>query len=217
VTFQAIAPNATATVGTVAAASNVIALNGAYTDGTAAGVISALGTSATTGITTTSAGRFLLVTYSVGNIAQVWSYSGGDSTSNTDIDAAELSLVATLNGVALNGLTAANFSTYLTPVAATTTVSNTGQTINLTGTLNTVLSSANTAGQFLTAGADTINVGVGTLPTAAATATSGLTIIDPGTGDADVLNATVLGNWGAGSLISGIETLNLNMLVAGTA
>ena len=215
VVFQAIGPNATATVGTVAAASNVIALNGAYTDGTVAGAITALGTSATTGITTTTAGKFLLVTYSVGNIAQVWSFAG-DSVVDTDITAAELSLVATLNGVAQNSLTAANFSTYLTPVAATTTVSNAGQTINLTGTLNTVQSAANTAGQFLTAGADTINVGVGTLPTAAATATSGLTIIDPGTGDADVMNATVLGDWAAGSVVSGIETINLNMLVAGT-
>ena len=224
VTFQAIAPNATATVGTVAGTSNVIALNGAYTDGTAAGVISALGTSATTGIATTATGKFLLVTYSVGNIAQVWSFggdnvgpTGGNQALDTDITSSELSLVATLNGVALNGLTAANFSTYLTPVAASTTVSNAGQTINLTGTLNTVLSTANTAGQFLTAGADTINVGVGTLPTTTAGTSSGLTIIDPGTGDADVLNATVLGaDWHLGSLISGVETVNLNMLVAGS-
>jgi hypothetical protein len=219
IAFQAIAPNATATVGTVAAATNVIALNGAYTDGTVAGVISALGTSATTGIATTTTGKFLLVTYSVGNIAQIWSYGGdGTLTGTTDsnIESGELSLVATLNGVALNGLTAANFSTYLTPVAATTTVSNGGQTINLTGTLNTVQSTGNTAGQFLTAAADTINVGVGTAPTAAATATSGLTIIDPGTGDADVMNLTVLGDWAAGSVISGIETINLNMLVLGT-
>jgi len=214
VTFQAIAPNATATVGTVAAATNVISLNGAYTDGTAAGVVTALGTSATTGITTTSAGKFLLVTYSVGNIAQVWSYAG-DSTSNTDIDAAELSLVATLNGVALNGLTAANFSTYLTPVAATTTVSNGGQTINLTGILNTVQTTSNAAGQFLTAAADTINVGVGTLPTAAGTATSGLTVIDTTTGDADVLNATVLAaGWDLGTIVSNIETVNLTMLAS---
>ena len=105
----------------------------------------------------------------------------------------------------------------MTPVAATTTVSNTGQTINLTGTSNTVLSTANAAGQFLTAAADTINVGVGTLPTAVATSTSGLTIIDPGTGDADVMNATVLaGAWSDGIVISGVETINLNMLVAGT-
>jgi hypothetical protein len=227
VTFQAIAPNATATVGTVAAASNVIALNGAYTDGTAAGVVSALGTSATTGITTAAAGKFLLVTYSVGNIAQVWSYggdgvgpTGGNQAVDTNITSDELSLVATLNGVALNGLTAANFSTYLTPVAATTTVSNAGQTVNLTGTSNTVLSTANAAGQFLTAGADTINVGVGTMPTGAASATSGLTIIDPTTGDADVLNATNLvggagtGFAGGAILISGVETINLNMLVA---
>jgi len=212
VTFQAINPNATATVGTVAAASNVIALNGAYTNGTAAGVIAALGTSADAGITTTAAGKFLLVTYSVGNIAQVWSFDG-DSTLDTNITEAELDLVATLNGVALNGLTAANFSTYLTPVAATTTVSNAGQTITLTGTSNTVQSTANAAGQFLTAAADTINVGVGTLPTSS---TVGLTIIDPATGDADVMNATVLGDWAAGSVVSGIETINLNMLVAGT-
>lgn len=215
VTFKAIAPNATATVGTVAATSNVISLNGAYTDGTAAGVVTALGTSATTGITTTSAGKFLLVTYSVGNIAQVWSYAG-DSTSNTDIDAAELSLVATLNGVALGGLTAANFSTYLTPVTTSTTVSNAGQIINLTGILNTVQSTANTAGQYLTAAADTINVGVGTAPTGAASATTGLTVLDPAAGDADVMNISVLGDWAAGSVISNIETLNLTMLVAGT-
>ena len=216
IAFQAIAPNATATVGTVAAASNVIALNGAYTDGTVAGVISALGTSKDVGIATTASGKFLLVTYSVGNIAQVWSYAG-DTTSNTDIDAAELSLVATLNGVALNGLTAANFSTYLTPVAATTTVSNAGQTINLTGTLNTVQSTANTAGQFMTAGADTINVGVGTLPTAAATAAAGMTIIDPTAGDADVLNATVLAaGWDLGTIVSNVETVNLTMLTSDT-
>jgi len=201
----------------------VIALNGAYTDGTAAGVVSALGTSATTGITTAATGKFLLVTYSVGNIAQVWSFggdgvgpTGGNQSVDTNITSDELSLVATLNGVALNGLTAANFSTYLTPVTASTTVSNSGQTVNLTGTLNTVLSTANAAGQFLTAGADTINVGVGTAPTAAATATSGLTIIDPGTGDADVMNLTVLGDWALGTLVSGVETINLNMLIAGT-
>jgi len=128
-------------------------------------------------------------------------------------------LIATLNGVALGGLTAANFATYLTPVAATSTVSNTGQTINLTGTKNTVLSTANTAGQFLTAGADTINVGVGTLPTAAASETSGLTLIDPGTNDADVMNVTNLaaGTFsGGGIVVSGIETINANMLVPNT-
>ena len=215
VVLQAVNPNATATVGTVAAGSTVVALNGAFTDGTAAGVVNALGTTATTGITTTTSGKFVLVTYSVGNIAQIWSYGGDTTTANTDIDAAELSLVATLSGVAQNSITAANFATYITPAASTTTVVNTGQTINLSGTLNTVQNTANAAGQFLTAGDDTINVGVGTLPTAAATATSGLTIIDSGVGDADVMNATVLGDWAAGSIVSGIETINLNMLVAG--
>jgi len=162
----------------------------------------------------------------VGNIAQVWSFggdnvgpTGGNQALDTDITSSELSLVATLNGVALNGLTAANFSTYLTPAAATTTVSNAGQTINLTGTANTVLSTANAAGQFLTAGADTINVGVGTLPLNAASATSALTLIDPAAGDADVLNATNLSATsfsGGAVLTSNIETINLNMLVANT-
>ena len=218
ISFASITPNATATTNTVSAASNVLALSGAFTDGTAAGVITALGTTATTGITTTATGKFVLVTYSVGNIAQVWSYAGDSATAGvaTDIDAAELNLVATLNGVTANSLAAANFTTYLTPAAGTTTVSNTGQTITLSGTLNTVQNTPNAAGQFLTAANDTINVNVGTMPTAAATATSGLTIIDPSSTDADVLNASVLGDWAAGSVISGIETLNLNMLVAGT-
>ena len=216
ISFQAISPNATATVGTVAGTSNVLSLNGAYTDGTAVGVITALGTSATTGITTTTTGKFLLATYSVGDIAQVWAYSGDSTTADTNIEAAELSLVATLSGVTQSSLTADNFSTYLTGATAAQTVSNTGQTIELTGTLNTVQSTANAAGQFLTSANDTITVGTGTLPTAAATATSGLTVIDPSSSDADVLNATVLGDWAAGSVVSGIETLNLNMLVTGT-
>jgi hypothetical protein len=214
IAFQIIAPNATATSGTVSGTSNVLGLN-AFSDGTVGGLITALGTTATTGITTTSAGKFLLVSYSVGNIAQVWAFAG-DTTLNTDIDQAELSLVATINGIGLGGLTAANFSTYLTAATTTATASNSGQTISLTGLLNTVQSVANASGQFLTAANDTINVGVGTLPTGAATATSGLTIIDPSSTDADVMNATVLGDWAAGSVVSGIETINLNMLVAGT-
>lgn len=216
IVLQTISPNATATTNTVAAGSNVLALNGAFTDGTAAGVVTALGTTATTGIATSSTGKFLLVTYSVGNIAQVWSYAG-DTTADTNITAAELSLVATLNGVAQNTMSAANFATYLTTAAASTAVANTGQTITLSGTLNTVQSTANAAGQFLTAANDTINVGVGTMPTAAASATSGLTIIDSSSTDADVMNATVLGNWALGSIVSGIETINLNMLVTGPA
>ena len=214
VTFQAVTPNATATVGTVSGTSNVIALNGAFSDGTAAGVITALGTTATTGITTTSAGRFVLVTYSVGNIAQVWSY-GGDANSDSDIQSTELSLVATLNGVSLGGLTAANFATYLTPAASATTVSNSGQTINLSLPLNTVTTAANTAGQFFSAAADTVNVGVGALPTGAASTTMGLTLVDATAGDADVFNATVLNAaWDTGTLLTQIETVNLAMLVA---
>jgi len=214
ISFAAILPTANATTNTVPATANVLALNGVFTDGTTGGVITALSTAANAGITTTATGKFLLVTYSVGNIAQVWAYAG-DTTSNSDIDSGELSLVATLNGVTQNSLTAANFATYLTPAAATTAVSNSGQTINLTTPLNTVQSTANTAGQFLTAANDTINVSVGMLPTGAASTTSGLTVIDPSSTDADVLNATVLNAlWDNGSVISGIETVNLNMLVA---
>jgi len=216
IVYQTAAP-ATATANTIAQASNVISLNGVFTDGTAAGVITALGVTGTTGITTSAAGRFLLVTYSVGNTAQIWAYTGDSQTAGvlTDIDAAELSLVATVNGVALGGLTAANFATYLTPATATTTVSNTGQTINLSTPLNTVTNTANAAGQFFTAAADTVNVSVGALPTAAATSTAGLTLVDATAGDADVLNATVLAQgWDLGTVLTQIETVNLEMLVA---
>jgi len=220
VVFQTAAP-ATSTANTIAQASNVISLNGVYTDGTATGVFNALGTTGAAGITTSAAGRFLLVTYSVGNTAQVWAYTGDSQSAGapTDIDIAELSLVATLNGVALNGITAANFSTYLTPAAATAaTVSNAGQTINLNTPLNTVTGTANAAGQFFTAAADTVNVSVGALPTAAATSTAGLTLVDATAGDADVLNATVLNAaWDAGTVLTQIETVNLNMLVADAA
>lgn len=223
VTFQAIAPNATATVGTVAGTSNVIALNGAYTDGTALGVVAALGTSATTGITTVATGRFLLVTYSVGNIAQVWSYggdgngpTGGNQSLNTDINSDELSLVATLNGVALNGLTAANFSTYLTPVVASSSVVNAGQTITLNGLLNTVSTVSNASGQFFSAGDDSVTANAGSLPTAAAagSTTQGVTLIDGSTTDTDSFTATVLaGGWDLNTTLVNIETLNLTYAV----
>ena len=216
VVFQTATP-ATATANTIAQASNVISLNGVFTDGTAAGVITALGATGTTGITTSATGRFLLVTYSVGNTAQVWAYTGDSQTTGnlTDIDAAELSLVATVNGVGLGGLTAANFATYLTPATTTTTVSSTGQTINLSTPLNTVTNTANAAGQYFTAAADTVNVSVGALPTAAASSTAGLTLVDATAGDADVLNATVLAaGWNLGTVLTQIETVNLDMLVA---
>jgi len=214
-TLSAASTTATATVGTVPAATTVLALNGAFTNGTAAGVAAALGGSALTGITTTATGKFLIATYSVGNIAQVWSYNG-DTTANTDIDAAELALVATLTGVAQNSLTAANFSSYLTTTAAATTVTNTGQTLTLSTPLNLVQTTPNANGDYLTAANDTITVATGMLPVAAGTATTGLTVIDATSTDADVLSATVLNaGWDLGSLISGIETVNLNMLTAG--
>jgi hypothetical protein len=215
ISFQAIAPNATATSGTVLAATNVIALNGAYTDGTVAGVITALGTSKDVGITTTAAGKFLLVTYAVGNIAQVWSYAG-DTVVDTNITEAELSLVATLNGVAQNSLTAANFSTYLTAATAATTTSNAGQTINLTGTLNTVSTTSNASGQFFTAANDVVNVGLGSTPTGTS-ATVGMVLLDSATTDSDTLNATVLNSaWDTGTTLTNIETVNLAMTVADT-
>ena len=215
ISFQAIAPNATATSGTVLGTANVIALNGAYTDGTVGGAITALGTSADVGITTTAAGKFLLVTYAVGNIAQVWSYAG-DTVVDTNITAAELSLVATLNGVAQNSLTAANFSTYLTAATAATTTSNAGQTINLTGTLNTVSTTSNASGQFFTAANDVVNVGLGSTPTGTS-ATVGMVLLDSSTTDSDTLNATVLNSaWDTGTTLTNIETVNLAMTVADT-
>jgi len=211
---QIINANATATTGTtVLGTSNVLFLNGAFTDGTAQGVINALGTTATTGITTTTNGKFILVSYSVGNVAQIWSYGGDTGTANSDIDASELSLVATLNGVSANTLTAAAFSTYLTTPTASTTVSNTGQTITLSGLLNTVTTSPNANGQFLTSGADTINVNIGSTPTAAANSTTqGLTVLDNTAGDGDTLNATVLNqNWDLNTTLTNIENVNLTL------
>ena len=216
IVLQSVAAGST-TANTIAQASNVVVLNGAFTDGTSAGVVTALGATGADGVTTAAGSRFLLVTYSVGNIAQVWSYTGDTGTVDTNINSTELQLVATLNNVASGSLTAANFSTYLAAATTGSVVSNAGQTIALTGLLNTVQNTANSAGQFLTAANDTINVAVGTMPTAAATATSGLVIIDSSSTDADVMNATVLGDWALGSVISGIETINLNMLVPGTA
>jgi len=228
IALQNVFPNATASSNTVLGTSNVLNISGVLTDGTAQGIINVLGTTATgAGITTTPNGKFVIVAYTAGNVAQIWQYLGdgvnltGTATTSVAVDgkieANELGLVATLNGVSPGSLTAASFSTYLTPGGAVTTVTTgTGQVINLTGLLNTVQNTANAAGQFLTSANDTINVAVGSLPTAAATTTTGLTIIDSGTSDADVLNATVLGDWAAGTILSGMETVNLNMLVAGT-
>jgi hypothetical protein len=225
VVFQNVSAGSS-TANTIAQASNVIALNGVFTDGTAAGVITGLGATGAAGITTQLDSRFLLVTYSVGNIAQVWSYTGDNQTAAagtsvlTDIDAAELQLVATLNGVASGTLTAANFATYLDAATVATTSSSTGQTINVAVPLAQVTTTANTAGQYFTAAADTVNVAVGMLPNAAATATAGLTFLDEAAGDADVLNVTgltaaALTDATMGLFTSNIETINMNLLVGG--
>jgi hypothetical protein len=225
IVFQSAAAG-TATANTIAQASNVIALTGVFTDGTAAGVITALGATGAAGVTTQLDSRFLLVTYSVGNIAQVWSYTGDNQTAAagtsvlTDIDAAELSLVATLNNVTSGSLTAANFSTYLDAAAVTATTSSTGQTINIGLPLSQVTTTANTLGQYFTAAADTVNVAVGMLPNALATSTAGLTLLDDTAGDGDVLNVTgltaaALTDASIGTFTSNIETINMNLLVGG--
>jgi len=212
---QTIAPNATATTGTtVLGASNVLFLSGALTNGTAGGVMTALGTTANAGITTAVGSRFVLVTYSVGNIAQVWSVA--ETGANNDIDEAELTLVATLNNVNANTLTAANFATYTTAAAAGPTAITSGQAITLSGILNTVSNITNAAGQFLTAADDTVTLPIGLLPTAAAgSTTQGLTLIDANDRDSDTLNATVLSpNWDANTSLVNIENLNLTYSVA---
>jgi len=226
VVFQNVAAGSS-TANTIAQASNVVALTGVFTDGTAAGAISALGATGLAGVTTQADSRFLLVTYAVGNIAQVWSYTGDNQTAATgtsvltDIDAAELTLVATLNGVASGSLTAANFSTYLDVAAATATASSgTGQTINISTPLSQVTSTANAAGQYFTAAADTVNVDVGMLPNALASSTAGLTLLDSTAGDGDVLNVTALTaaaltTASMGTFTNNIETVNMNLLIGG--
>jgi hypothetical protein len=214
IVFQGVSATATTTSNPVAAGSNVLALNGAFTNGTAAGVETALGTSATTAITTVAASKFLVATYSVGDIAQVWAYNGDDNADG-NINAAELALVATLSGVTQNSLTAANFATYITAgAAAAGTVSNLGQAVSIATPLNLVNNIANANGAFLTSANDTVTVSQGMLPTGASTATMGLTIIDPeGASDNDTLSATVLNQgWDLGTLISNIENVNLELL-----
>jgi hypothetical protein len=157
------------------------------------------------------------VTYSVGGTAQVWSY-GGDGTGtggvvNTDIDAVELSLVATLQNVSMGSLGVANFGVYASGTATATAVSATGGTIVVSAPLTTITSTANTAGQIMTAANDTITVNTGVLPTGVATTTTGLTILDDNSSDNDSFTATVLGDFDDGTLLVGIETVNLNYLV----
>jgi hypothetical protein len=162
-----------------------------------------LGTSAGTGITTTAGGKFLLVTYSVGNIAQVWSYAG-DSTSNTDIDSGELSLVATLNGVAANSLTAANFATYLTPATASSSANTTvGNTFTVTAAnalvtpLTAVLATPLTS--TMTGFNDTVN----------GANFAGVFVQDDSTTDADVYNTLV--NVALAPSLVNVETVNATM------
>jgi len=226
ISFQAVTPNATV-ANTVLPASNVLALNGVLTDGTATGLVNALGTTATgVAISTAANSRFVIVAYTAGNVAQLWQYAGdgvggtqNGSTAAVDarIQSAELNLMATLNNVAPNSLTAASFNTYLGTSTVAPTVSNTGQVISLTGTLNTVSTTTNAQGQFMTAANDTVSVGLGTTPSGQASTSSGLTVLDSSTTDSDTLNATVLApGWNLGSTFTNLENINLTMTVADT-
>jgi len=217
ISLQSIAPGTAVT-----ATTNVLALTGAFVDGTAVGAVSAMGTSATTGITTTAGGKFLLVTYSVGNIAQVWSYAG-DSTSNTDIDSGELSLVATLNGVAANSLTAANFATYLTPATASssanTTVGNTftvtaanALVTPLTAVLATPLTSTMTGFNDTVNGANFAGVFVQDLSTTDADVYNMLVnvALAPSLVNVETVNATMAGNTLTTTGFTGVNTISVS-------
>jgi len=213
ISFVAVSPTASTAV---SGSANVLALNGAFSDGTANGTATALGNSATTQISVNGNSKFLVVTYSVGNIAQVWAYNGDDD-SDGNIDGNELALVATLTGVSQNSLTASNFATYLTTSTSSGTVVNTGQTITVSKPKTLIQDVANADGQILTNADDTITVNTGMLPTGAATDNIGLTVIDPNGSDKDTLSATVLDkDWEDGTLFSNIETVNLEFLTADT-
>jgi hypothetical protein len=196
-----------------------VELTGIFTSGIAQGVVDGLGASANTGITTTPTGKFLIATYSVGNTAQIWSYGGdgsGTGVINTDIDPGELSLVATLQNVAVGSLGVANFGVYASGTATASAVSATGGTIVVSAPVTTITSTVNAAGQIMTAANEAITVNTGILPTTTASATSALTILDDSSTDNDSFTAKVLGNWAAGTLLVGIETVNLEYLVGGT-
>lgn len=88
------------TAGTaIAAGTAIVELEGALTDGTAAGLVTALGTTATdAGLA--AGDQMLFINYLAGNVAQVWAFV----YANANVDAAELTLVATLQGVAPNAI-----------------------------------------------------------------------------------------------------------------
>lgn len=89
----------------IAAGTTVYEIAGALTDGTAAGLVAALGTAAVNA--TLAAGDALVfVNYTAGNVAQVWYFVNG---SGADVTAAELTLAATLQGVTADSLVAGNF------------------------------------------------------------------------------------------------------------
>ena len=97
------------TAGTIiAGGTHIFELEGALVDGTAAGVVSALGNTATNAALA-NGDSLLFVTYRAGNVADVWSFV---DASNGNVDAAELTLVGTLQGVAANSITPGDFLFY---------------------------------------------------------------------------------------------------------
>jgi hypothetical protein len=89
----------------IAGTTTVFELTGVATGGTAANLVTALGTSATN--TTIDAGdTFLIANYLTGGGAQIWSFVDADGAS---VAAGELTLQLTLNDVAADALVTGDF------------------------------------------------------------------------------------------------------------
>jgi len=89
----------------IAATTTVFELTGVTTGGTAANLVAALAATATNAAID-AADTLLFVNYLTAGGAQIWQFVDGDGA---NVDAAELTLVATLTGVAADAMVAANF------------------------------------------------------------------------------------------------------------
>jgi hypothetical protein len=107
ITGNAIASFQSAAAGTaIADATTIFELTGVTTaNGTAAQVVTALGTTATGADNVASADRLLIVSYTAGGDAQIWDFLA----TGADVTAAELTLVATLTGITADSLVAGDF------------------------------------------------------------------------------------------------------------
>jgi hypothetical protein len=100
VAFESVNTNAT-----IADGSTIIELEGQTTNGTAADFITKLGTTASGGNAQVAGDKYVMIAYTASGDAQLWSYiSTGDN-----VTAAELTLMATLSGVAADSLVAGDF------------------------------------------------------------------------------------------------------------